>query len=199
MTEDGIRDDIAFIRRTLEGGRDYARGRSADFLVWGIAVALGYLATYAYVRGWSPIGQPWLWILYIGLPWLYSLRRVFRGWTGGDTAPAPNPMAHAMMMLWFGCGILLVMFGFGAASLGVLKLGWFDPVVAGVLGVGFFTSAALCNLGWMRWVAFGWWASALLLFFLRGRPEQLLVAALLMLLLLAGPGVALLWRGRDRA
>ena len=55
MTKDQAREDIAFIRRAIEDGAAYATARSPDLLGWGIAVAIGYFGTYAFIRGWSPI------------------------------------------------------------------------------------------------------------------------------------------------
>jgi len=49
--EDRAREDIAFIRRAIEEGGAYATASSPDMLVWGVAVALGYLHTYAFIRG----------------------------------------------------------------------------------------------------------------------------------------------------
>jgi hypothetical protein len=66
------------------------------------------------------------------------------------------------------------------------------------MGIGFFASASLCGLSWMRIVALGWWAGEIVLFALHGRSEELLVSALLMLVLLAGPGLLVL-RGRAAA
>ena len=61
MIEDRAREDIAFIRRAIEEGGAYATASSPDMLVWGIAVAIGYLGTYGFVRGWSPIAPGSLW------------------------------------------------------------------------------------------------------------------------------------------
>ena len=74
MIEDRAREDIAFIRQAIEEGGAYATARSPDMLVWGIAVAVGYIGTYAFVRGWSPLVPRALWAVCIDLPWLFSLR-----------------------------------------------------------------------------------------------------------------------------
>ena len=184
----------------LEGGRAYARGRSPDFLVWGIAVAAGDIATYAFVCGWTSVDPDWLWPFLIGIPWLYSLRKVIARLRGKPAGIARTPMAQAMGMLWLACGILLSTLAIGAGWFGVLQQGWFGATVAGVLGVGFFASASLCSLSWMRIVAVGWWIGEVLLLALHGRSPQLLVSAalMLMLLLFAGPGLFIL-RGRAEA
>lgn len=195
-SDDSVRDDIAFIRHAIEQGRGYAGAHSLDLLFWGIALCLGYLGTYATATGWWRINPNWLWAVCIILPWFYSLRWFFgpRLWGAPSNACRP-PMAQALRMLWFGCGIFLSSFAVAVIVAGDMRQGWFIAVAAGVLGIAFFASSYLCNLPWMRWLAVGWWVAALVLYALRGHVEVLPLSALLMLLLLAFPGL-LLWRGR---
>jgi len=198
MIEDQARADIAFIRRAIEEGAAYATARSPDLMVWGIAVAVGYLGTYGFIRGWSPVAPGPLWAACIGLPWLFSLRRMARR-LAGSAVPARSPMAQAVAMLWFGCGMFFMTMGIAVCVTGEARYGWWDAVVAGVMGIGFFASASLTRLPWLRWVAIAWWAGALALFALRHRLEALPLAAALMLLLLAAPGYVLMSRRADRA
>ena len=100
-------------------------------------------------------------------------------------------------MLWFGCGVFLTTLAIAAIWGGDIRQGWFDAVVAGVLGIAFFVSAWLSNLGWLRWVAVLWWLGEVAVFAMRHRPEVLPLLAALMLLLLVGPGL-LLSRRRNR-
>ncbi len=138
-------------------------------MVWGIAVAIGYLGTYAFIRGWSPIHPNGLWALCIGLPWLYSLRRLLPAF---EPCSVSGPMARALSMLWLGCGIFLTTLAIAAIWSGEIRQGWFDAVVAGVLGTAFFASAWLGNLAWLRWVALLWWVGELGLFALRHRRRH---------------------------
>jgi hypothetical protein len=188
MIEDRAREDIAFIRHAVEDGRNFATASSPDIMIWGIAVAVGYLMTYAFVQRWSSIHPSWVWAICIGLPWLYSLRRLLPAFDRGCT---DSPKARALSMLWFGCGVFLTTLAVAAIWSGDIRLGWFDAVVAGVLGIAFFGSAWLSNLAWLRWVAVLWWLGELGVFALRHRPEVLPLLAVLMLLLLAGPGLLL--------
>jgi hypothetical protein len=194
MNEDAVRDDIAFIRRTIEQGRRVAVTWSADMLVWGVAVTIGYVGTYARVRGWWTLDPRWLWAACIVLPWIYSLRRLARRLLPGRRdCPAPPPMIRALSMLWFACGICLTVLGAAVSIAGDGRQGWLmDTASAGVMGIGFFVSSFLCNLAWMRWVAVAWWAGELATYVLRERPEGLLLAGVLMLLFLALPGLVLL-------
>src|ERR1700758_1138620 len=106
MHEDAAREDIAFIRRTIEQGRRVACAWSPDMLVWGIAVAIGYFGTYGRVRGLWRVGPDWLWGACSLLPWAYSLRRVARRLFAGEAkVEAERPLAAPLSMLWFACGI----------------------------------------------------------------------------------------------
>jgi hypothetical protein len=192
-SDDSVRDDIAFIRQAIEQGRGYAGRYSLDLLIWGVALAIGYVGTYATVSGWWRINPDWLWAACIILPWLYSLR-LFRS----QPRPPRPPMAEALRMLWFGCGIFLTTFSIAVIVAGDMRQGWFSAVGAGTMGVVFFVSSYLCNLPWLRAVAAGWWVAMLLLYAFRDRIEVLALSAVLMLLLLALPGL-LLWRGRPAA
>ena len=194
MIEDRAREDIAFIRRAVEEGRNYATARGPDLLLWGIAVTIGYLGTYAFVRGWSPLPPVWLWALCIGLPWAYSLRRLMPAFA--RPCESGHPMTRALSMLWLGCGIFLTTLALAAIWTGEARQSWFDAVVAGVMGIAFFASAWLSSVGWLRWVAVLWWVGEVALLALRHRPEVLPLSAALMLSLLAGPGLVLMVRRR---
>jgi hypothetical protein len=191
MNEDAAREDIAFIRRTIEQGRQVVGSWRADGVVWGVVIAAGYLGTYARVRGLWTVNPAWLWVACIVLPWLYSLRRLGGRLVGADSCPARSPMTVTLSMLWRGCGIALSILGFATLAIGARDTWWMNPAVAGVLGLGFFVSSFLCNLTWMRWLAVAWWAGELATVLWHG-PESLLLMAVLMLALLAVPGLVLM-------
>ena len=193
--DDSIRDDIVFIRQAIEQGRGYAGRHSLDLLIWGVALAIGYVGTYATVSGWWRINPDWLWAACIALAWLYSLRPLLARLFGSEPKATRPPMAEALRMLWFGCGIFLTTFSVAVIVAGDMRQGWFSAVGAGTMGIVFFVSSYLCNLPWLRAVAIGWWVGMLLLYAFRHRIEVLPLSAALMLLLLAMPGF-LLWRGR---
>jgi hypothetical protein len=192
MSDEGVEGDIAFIRRTIEGGRAYARGRSADLLVWGLFVAAGYLGTYAYVRHWLAVDPGWIWLACTIPPAIYSFRRVLGRLLGRPSEPARNPMVRALSMLWLGCGISMLTLSFAANWTGVARYHWSDAVVASIIAIAFFAASFLCNLSWMRWVAAAWWAYELALFDLHDSSIIPLLGAVMMLVFLAGPGLVLL-------
>ena len=196
MNEDAAREDIAFIRRSIEQGRRIAGAWSPDMLVWGIAIAIGYFGTYARVRGYWTVEPYWLWAACILLPWAYTLRRlVARLFGRAPDALAERRFTSPLTMLWLACGIFPTILGLAVIVSGERDAWWVDPAAAGAMGIGFFVSSFLSNVVWLRWVGIAWWAGELAAFALRQRPEGLLLAGALMLALLALPGL-LLMRGR---
>ncbi|HYM30619.1 MAG TPA: hypothetical protein VEU47_04930 [Candidatus Cybelea sp.] len=188
MQDDSVRDDIAFIRRTIEEGRTSATDWGGFLIMWGLYVALAQLATYAFVRRWSPLDPNWIWNVFILLPWAYSIYLVRRR----RFARRRTLQGRTLLMLWFGLGIFLTLLGFLMSWSGDVRQGWLMPVSEGALGVAYFTIAALCGIPWMRWVAAGWWLGMIATFLLHDRAEVLLIGAALMLLLQVAPGIVLL-------
>jgi hypothetical protein len=196
MDQDAAREEIAFIRRTIEQGRRIAGAWSPDMLVWGVAIAIGYFGTYARVRGYWTTDPNWLWLACILLGWAYTLRRLAaRLFAREPDALAERRLAAPLTMLWFGCGIFLTVLGLACILSGERNTWWINPTVAGVMGVGFFVSSFLSNVVWLRWVGVAWWVGELAAFALRDRAEGLLLAGALMLVLFALPGLVLM-RGR---
>ncbi len=199
MIDDRVRSEIALIREAIDEGRGYAIRFGPGLVVWGIALAAGFVATYAFVRGWSTLRPPVLWPIAIAVPWAYSLRRFWRRGANETPVTAPGPMVVALRMLWFGLGIFLTTLTLAALWGGEVSGNWLAAVVAGAMGAGVFATAWLAAMPWLRWVAAAWWVGELAVFGLRQRPEALLLSAAMMLVLLAGPGLALAMRRRKLA
>ncbi len=197
MMDDRVREDIALIREAIEDGRGYATTNGPSLVVWGVALAAGFVATYAFDRGYqSALPPAALWPLAIAVPWAYWLRRMWGRGFGSAPVPRRSPMVAALRMLWLGLGIFLTTLSLAVLWSGEVPADWLAAVVAGATGTAVFATAWLAGLPWLRWVAVAWWIGELALLALRHRPEALLLSAGLMLALLAGPGVALIMRRR---
>lgn len=194
MTDDQARADIALIRATLDQGLAYATARGPDMVVWGLLVGAGYLGTWACVTGHWPFRPAPLWLGVLALGWIfYVVRRL----PGQEPTPTRRPLVTALRMLWLGIGICLTLTSVAGNYRGDMGAGWFEPFAAGILGAGFFASATLSHLPWLRWVGAAWWVGELGAFYLHGNILILPFSAALYVLLLAGPGMALYLRPRS--
>jgi hypothetical protein len=191
MSDDQTRADIALIRAALEQGRAYATARSPTLMVWGLVIAAGYLGTWAFVTGLWTVRPNWIWAVMLALGWIFTLRGVLGRLASKSPPPPRRPLVVALCSVWFGLGIFLTLTYVASLVIGGYRGDWMAPVTAGVLGAGFFASAPLCNLPWMRWVAVAWWLGELAIFWVHGSPAVLLLCAALYVLLLAGPGLVL--------
>jgi hypothetical protein len=199
MIDQQARDDLALIREAIEEGRGYAARSGPSMAVSGLALAAGFVATYACARGWSPIGPAVVWPIAIAVPWGNWLWRVWLRNVAGEPALPRSPMTEALRMLWRGLGIFLTSLTLAVLWSDAHHAAWLGAVAAGAMGTAVFATAWLTGTPWLRWIAVAWWLGELALYALRDRPEMLLVAAALMLALLAGPGIALSRRGRKFA
>jgi hypothetical protein len=191
MSEDRAREDIAFIRNALEGGRTYAQFRGPDIAVWGALVALGYLGTYAFVEGLTGIHPTYVWWTLVALGWFFSSRHFWQRRAAGCEGEVRSDAARVLGALWLGFGITMLIFALLNAVTTQLP-GDMNLVSAGLLGLCFFATAAATGIGWLRWVALGWWVSEFLFVAAGDTALSLLLGAALMLGLLSLPGL-LLW------
>lgn len=197
MGEDKLREEIAFIKNALEEGRTYARMRSADFAVWGAAIAFGYFGTYARVTHLWSVDPGIIWYVPVALAWAFSLRGIIWATIRREHAPASSKIVRILRSIWLGYGITATSFAVLAHG-GGPPVQWLDTATSGMLGLCFFISAAVSGIGWLRGLALGWWCAAAVLYLMRNHPEQLLAGGVFMIALLLVPGLVL-WLRRPQA
>ena len=187
---DHAREDIAFIRRAMEEGSAYARLRSPEFAVWGLAIAAGYFGTYARVTHLWALDPQLIWWVPVGLAWIFSLRDAIPRWLGHGQREEPALMVRALHALWLGLGVTLTVLAVVAFS-SDMHTGWFDAVAAGVLGLCFFVSATVSGIRWLRGLALCWWGASVVLLRMSNGPDALLLGGSFMLAFLFLPGLVL--------
>lgn len=194
---DSLREEIAFIKNAIEDGRTYTRMRSADFAVWGAAIAFGYFATYARVTHLWAVDPRVIWYVPVALAWAFSLRGLIPAMIRRERTSAPSQTVRTLRAVWLGYGITATSFAVLAHG-GGPPVQWLDTATSGMLGLCFFVSAAVSGIGWLRGLAVGWWCAAAVLYLMRDQAEQLLVGGVFMIVLLLLPGLVL-WLRRPQA
>jgi hypothetical protein len=189
-------EELAYIRKIMAESRGQVADDGRPSIVWGIVVALGMLFTYyeaktqtTDINGWVWIGLSVLGCLYMFF-WVQRKRRTQRAQTFGDRVSGA---------IWGAVGISLALVIIGT------QVGYaFErdielhpifvlTITAVILGIGYFVSSILYEIPLLKWVAFGWWASALVYLFWPG-IHSLLIYAGAMVVLQIIPGIIVLRR-----
>ena len=189
------REDLAAIRRLMEGGQQVVNTAGPHFVAWGVLCSAALLSTFVL----APRGDIrtiwWTWIAAVSLGWIASIALTV---TGQRRAGVTSPTGRLLGGTWIGTGVTLTLLGFAAPAGGGLAVDAITGVLAAVMGGATFATGLLVGSRWMQAAGGGWWAGALLMLLWPGRHGLLLTAALI-LVLQTIPGVVLTLRGRRAA
>ena len=191
MTLEEARADLAYIRRLMEDTRRATYVSGGYFIVWGLAIGAGLLATWLAVTGRWPWPLFWTWTACVaaggaGTAWLVHQEL---------HEPVETPARRLIGMVWMSMGIgMMVMFFIGVGS-GNLD-GAHMPALSSVLvGGAFFMTGVLAGLPWLRNLSLGWWGGAAVMLAWPGM-HVLWINGLMMLALYMVPGIVLLRQKR---
>ncbi|MDX1442490.1 MAG: hypothetical protein R3270_01800 [Gammaproteobacteria bacterium] len=193
MQDNRAHEDLATIRELMVETRQAAYHGGAYFIVWGLAIGLGLLATWLFVSGAVPMpasGRATMlvtWALAIGLGglamWWWPIRREQR-------APVRSAGGRLIGLNWMAVGTSLMIVFFIGVGFGSLPGYLMNPVSALFIGIGIFMTGVLAGIGWIRNLAFGWWLGGAVMLAYPGL-WNLWFMGLLLLLLYMLPGVLL--------
>lgn len=186
------REDLAAIRRLMEGGQQVVNTAGPHFVAWGVLCSAALVATYALSARGDTRAILWTWGVAVGLGWAASIALTVAGLRRARVSSATGRLLGG---LWAGTGVTLTLLGFAAPAGGGLAQTAITGVLAAVLGGATFATGLFVGSRWMQAAAGGWWGGALLMLLWPGRHGLLLTAALV-LLLQTVPGVVLTLRGR---
>ncbi len=169
-------EDLAMIRRLMEQNRGVIHGAAAHYLLWGVLVTAGLLATWASVQGRLGIEVAWIWPVTIGAGWLASM---WIGYRQDRSAPVNTPAGRVMSAIWIGAGVAMTLVGFVGLYSGALGPNAMMASLSAVMGAAYFASGALHESAWPRLVAAGWWAGSVAIFLWPGVHALLVMAGLM--------------------
>ena len=157
----GPEDDLAFIRRVMQGAREAEVDHSGHLILWGFLQAAAAGLAYLVRQGALYVSINVIWAVAVGIgfagSWLLA-RRLRK------SAPVNSLVNRVLAAIWVGCGLSLSLVGFLGAGTGSLP----SPVAPGaksvIIGCAFFASAPLFNRTAYWALAGVWWVlgSALL-------------------------------------
>jgi hypothetical protein len=171
------REDLAVIRRLMEDGRRVVNTAGPHFVAWGVLTSAALAATYV-LGGRGETGLiTWAWGVAVALGWLASAALTVAQGRRERVRPGTGRILGGV---WTGTGVTMMLLGFAAPAGGVVDPAALTGVLAAVLGGGFFATGLLVGSRWMQAAAVAWWAGALLMLLWPGRHGLLLTAALVL-------------------
>lgn len=181
-------EDLAYIRRIMEDTRHTVADRGEGFIIWSVIVLVGLLGTWLIPMKYPGWALGIFWPVLIALGWLVTLL-FYR--PSRQRATSRSPAGKLTAALWFACTIAIFVIVFAGVPTGIItSLSAIMGIIAAIVGIGVFVNGALMGLGWVRNLAFGWWAGAIAEFFWHG-PTALLIYAILIVAFYLVPGLIL--------
>ncbi|MBK8552977.1 MAG: hypothetical protein IPL53_18715 [Ignavibacteria bacterium] len=111
-------------------------------------------------------------------------------------SPAQTFTSRILGSLWLASGISMFIYGFVGTFSGAYNPVFICPIIATSLGISYFTSGAIQQINWLRYVSFGWWAGAIVMFLFPG-IHTLLIFALMIIIFQIVPGIVLNKRSKE--
>lgn len=180
--------ELSVIKKIMEDSRRINIDNGIHYIFWGVLVTIALVANYIMLLTKSS-GN------YIGLMWLILMVSggIIDGLIGrnqGRTQKVHTYAGNILGSLWFASGISMFIFGFLGPISGAYNSIFICPIICTSLGISYFTSGAIQQVGWLRNVSIGWWTGAAFLFIFPS-IHSLLIFAIMMVCFQIIPGIIL--------
>ena len=187
MDRERAERDLAAIRSLMEESRGQISGTGRHWIVWGVVTVAGLLGTWGALRGALALDPLWIWCGLLPLAWAAS---VWMGRRESGVRGVRNELTRVVHSIWFGLGVGLTILGVGGMFSPLVDSHILPGLFCAVIGAGIFATGAVPGLGWLRWVAGGWWLGGVGLMAAPG-GYALPLMAVMVLALQVVPGVVL--------
>ncbi|MCL4511749.1 MAG: hypothetical protein M1470_11855 [Bacteroidetes bacterium] len=158
-------EDVALIKRMMEESRQFTFDNGKSYIFWGILVTVGIFVTYGAVLTGNGDISGWIWIITIGIGWLFSILAGMKEHTKTRTWAFGGKLVG---LIWASCGITMTILGFAAPLAGALHSWAISPAIATVMGAAYTMSSLVYRLKWVTMVGIAWWVGALAMFAVKG-------------------------------
>ncbi len=187
MKQFDAQQELAFIKAVMEESRRKLVIDGTLYIVWGIVISVGMLATYALLEAkmYSWIG--WTWVVCIGFGWIFSIMRGFRQ---HQNERVRSLIGKLIAALWIGTGITMTLIGFIGTATGFISGMNVIPLMAMILGIPYLVSGIMVDNWLISKLAFGWWLGGVAMMIWPG-THIFFIFALMMVLFQILPGIVL--------
>ncbi len=182
-------EDLAIIKKMMLEAQNSAALDGRFLILWGVVLVLPQL--YIFIRssffgGMADEGSIAIWFVVLGIGICGSIILAYLHSRG-----PVNAGARTYASIWIGFCLTMCLLFVLAVSGNEAVLYSLAIVAPAMTGLAFFATAAIINLGWLRWIALGWWLTAVLVALLDSYNYVGVVYTLAYLALMAGPGIAI--------
>lgn len=186
--------ELSLIRKIMDDSRKINTDNGIHYIFWGIVVTVALVINYVLLLTRSYMN-------YIGLMWLVLMisAAVIDGLIGRKQEKRSKVSTFAgrtLGSLWLASGVAMFMFGFVGTMTKAYDPVFISPIISTTLGISYFTSGTIQQIGWLRNTAIGWWAGAVVMFVFPG-VHTLLIFAVMLICLQIIPGVLLYKKSKE--
>lgn len=180
--------ELSVIKKIMEDSRNAVLDNGIHYIFWGVIVTFALLVNYAMLLTRTSMN-------YIGMMWFILMisAAIIDGIIGYRQVKRSQVRTYAgdlLSSLWKATGIAMFMFGFLGIVTRAYDPIYISPVISTTLGIAYYTSGAIQQLKWLKYISFGWWAGAFYLFIFPS-VHTLLIFAIMMICLQVIPGLIL--------
>ncbi|MGE5353580.1 MAG: hypothetical protein ACM3P0_15955 [Acidobacteriota bacterium] len=184
MNDQTALEDLQYIRKVIENSKRALIYNGMDYIVWGILVIVGLMATYVLAVSRIYFNYFWVWLVLVAAGWMFSA-------AGNKKSKDRLPRTFSdriVSSVWLSSGIAMSILGFIGPSSGAFSAYYISPMLSVVLGAAYFITGNILESRWFTYLSIGWWAGAIVMFFLPG-IHSLFIMALMMLFFQTVPGI----------
>lgn len=180
--------ELSVIKKIMEDSRNAVLDNGIHYIFWGVIVTFALLVNYAMLLTRTSMN-------YIGMMWFILMisAAIVDGIIGHRQVKRSRVRTYAgdlLSSLWKATGIAMFMFGFLGIVTRAYDPIYISPVISTTLGIAYYTSGAIQQLKWLKYISFGWWAGAFYLFIFPS-VHTLLIFAIMVICLQVIPGLIL--------
>lgn len=179
-----IFEDLEYIKTIINDSRNVVIENGIGFIIWGILILIGLTVTYLDIllSGDQLSGQ--VWVIVVAGGWIYTIIE----WMRSRKSRAVTFAGRMIGATWISSGITMCILGFIGPMTNAYYPFSISPVLAAILGIGFYITAQLQNNKLMKILAPFWWIGSIIMFISPG-VNTLIIMAAMMLFLQIIPGI----------
>jgi len=202
MTNDDLRDDLAYVKALAEEGRNTPLIGGRFYLLWGVVIGAAAFVSWLDAMGvivLNDVVQLTMWIGAFVLGWALTV------FISARSSPRPGGTSmgnKTASSVWFAVGIFMTVFWVGLlivhdnfARFGVPPYFLFNimfPVAFGLYGVAFFATATAARVSWLKGVALAAFGFSFLSLLFMTSPHQSLIGLIGLIVCAIAPGIVLM-------